>query len=110
MMLLILILLVMAVSAVAGGDSDALWSTEDVAKFLGVPPSTVRYWVWQGIAPKSMKIGRYRRFKPSDVKKWAESRMELPALTPRQKTPPPSRQAPSSSASSRRRTTKSSRK
>jgi excisionase family DNA binding protein len=107
MLLPILIFLVMAVSAAAGGDFDALWSTEDVAKFLGVPPSTVRYWVWQGIAPKSMKIGRYRRFKPADVRKWAESRTELPAVTPRaasrQKTPP------TPQTTQRRRTTKSTR-
>jgi excisionase family DNA binding protein len=78
----LMFLVIVLASAVAGDDSDALWSTEDTAQFLGVPTSTVRYWTWIGTGPKSMKIGRYRRFKPSDVKKWAESRAELPALTP----------------------------
>jgi excisionase family DNA binding protein len=71
------------VLAVAGADPEGLWSTDGVADYLGVPASTVRYWVWMGIGPKSMKIGRYRRFKARDVEKWAESQTELPDLTPR---------------------------
>jgi excisionase family DNA binding protein len=74
------------VLAVAGAEPEDLWSTDDVADYLGVPVSTVRYWVWLGVGPKSMKIGRYRRFKASDVEKWAESQTEVPDLTPRAKS------------------------
>jgi excisionase family DNA binding protein len=77
------------VSAVTGSEPDGLWSTDDVAKFLGVPAATVRYWTWLGVGPKSMKIGRYRRFRRSDVERWAEARAELPepkSYAARQKT------------------------
>jgi excisionase family DNA binding protein len=54
------------------------WSTEEVAAWLGVSEATVRYWLWQGIGPRSYKIGRRRKFKPADVKAWAEARASEP--------------------------------
>jgi predicted DNA-binding transcriptional regulator AlpA len=64
---------------VAGAtEPDALWDVEDVAAFLGVSPATVRYWEWTGTGPRSFKIGRRRKWKPSDVKKWAESGAKEP--------------------------------
>jgi hypothetical protein len=51
-------------SAVAGTEPDALWSTQNVAHYLGVPAATVRVLGWMGVGPKT--IGCYRRFKPSD--------------------------------------------
>jgi excisionase family DNA binding protein len=58
---------------------ESFWSTTDVAKYLGVPESTIRYWAYQGTGPKSFKIGRRRKFKPSDVRKWAEAQADEPA-------------------------------
>ena len=62
---------------------EEFWSVEETADWLGVPPSTVRYWLWQeaakpGIAPRSYKIGRWRKFKPADVKAWAEKQASEP--------------------------------
>jgi hypothetical protein len=54
------------------------WSVEDVARYLGVPPATVRYWSSVGIGPPSFKIGRYRKYKPDQVRAWADAQMEEP--------------------------------
>jgi excisionase family DNA binding protein len=54
------------------------WSTAQVAAYLGVPESTVRYWNWQGSGPRSYKLGRRRKYKPSEVKAWAEAQAEKP--------------------------------
>ena len=48
------------------------WSSQETADFLGVPLSTIRYWHWQKTGPRSYRIGRSRKYKPADVKAWAE--------------------------------------
>jgi excisionase family DNA binding protein len=53
-------------------------SVEESAEWLGVPPATLRYWLWRGIGPRSYKIGRWRRFKPADLKAWAEAQASEP--------------------------------
>ena len=86
-----------------GSDPDAaFWSTGDVAKFLGVPEASVRYWAWQGNGPPSFKIGRRRKYKPCEVEEWAEDQREEPV-----KAGPVKRGGP---APRRTRTTKSSAK
>ena len=47
-----------------------LASIDDVAAFCGVSKATVHTWLYHGTAPKSYKIGKYRRFKWSDVEAW----------------------------------------
>jgi hypothetical protein len=64
--------------AEGAAEPDAFWGTEDVAAYLGVPPASVRYWAWQGTGPRSYKIGRRRKYKPSEVKAWAEAKAEKP--------------------------------
>jgi Helix-turn-helix domain len=54
------------------------WSVEDVARYLGVPAATVRYWASVGSGPPSFKIGRYRKYKPDQVRAWADAQMEEP--------------------------------
>lgn len=54
------------------------WSSKDTAEFLGVPEATVRYWNWQRIGPRSYKIGRFRKYKPADVRRWAEQHASEP--------------------------------
>jgi excisionase family DNA binding protein len=58
--------------------AEGFWSTTDVAEYLGVPDSTVRYWCYIGTGPRSFKIGRRRKFKPADVVKWAEAQADEP--------------------------------
>lgn len=43
------------------------------AEYLGLPESTLRYWLVQRIAPKSKAIGRRRMFTREDVDAWVEA-------------------------------------
>jgi prophage regulatory protein len=48
-------------------------TTAEVAELVRAPAETVRYWVYVGKAPKSVKIGRRRLFRRSDVVTWLEA-------------------------------------
>jgi DNA binding domain, excisionase family len=52
--------------------SERLWTLLETAAYLGVPGSTLYQWISRGTAPKSYRIGRYRRFDPVDVQKWLD--------------------------------------
>jgi excisionase family DNA binding protein len=74
-----------------GAAEPGFWSTREVAEYLGVPESTVRYWSYMGTGPKSYRIGRRRKYKPAEVEAWAESKSDelftpSPAPRTRQKT------------------------
>jgi hypothetical protein len=77
--------------AEGAAEPDAFWGTEDVAAFLGVPSASVRYWAYMGTGPRSYKIGRRRKYKPSDVRAWAEAQVEQSA-EPSAKAPKSTRQ------------------
>ena len=70
----------------AGAAEPGYWSTRDVAQYLGVPESTVRYWRYKGTGPRSRKIGRRRKYRPAEVEAWAESKADelvTPSPAPR---------------------------
>lgn len=54
------------------------WSSREVCEYLGIPLSTLRYWQWQRTGPRSYRIGRSRKYKPADVRDWAERRADEP--------------------------------
>ncbi|MFE6308818.1 MULTISPECIES: helix-turn-helix transcriptional regulator [Nocardiopsis] len=54
--------------------SDALWSVEDTAAYLRVPPKTLYEWRYKGDGPPSHRIGRYVRYIPAEVRTWVRSR------------------------------------
>ncbi|GIH17059.1 helix-turn-helix transcriptional regulator [Rugosimonospora africana] len=54
------------------GDRRPLGTTNEVAQFLQVPPRTLDQWAYQGLGPKYAKVGRYRRYRWSDVEKWLD--------------------------------------
>jgi excisionase family DNA binding protein len=58
----------------AGHQIDRLWTVEDVADFLGVPVQTLYHWRHRGYGPKGRRIGRYVRYKRTDVLAWVDSR------------------------------------
>jgi hypothetical protein len=60
------------------GESKGFWSTGDVAQYLGIPESTLRYWTYLGKGPTSFKIGRRRKYRFTDVRQWAESQADEP--------------------------------
>ena len=57
-------------------DTDTFLSVDDLATRYGVPKATVYAWLHKGTAPASLVIGRYRRFRLSDVLAWEAEREE----------------------------------
>ncbi len=47
-----------------------LWNIHQVADYLGVKPRTIRGWIFSDKIPYH-KIGKFVRFNPCEVKKWA---------------------------------------
>ena len=52
-----------------------LWSAEDLARELGVGRTTAYSLLWSGTIP-SMKVGRLRKVRRSDVDAFIEARLE----------------------------------
>ncbi|MBO0880027.1 MAG: helix-turn-helix domain-containing protein [Mycobacterium sp.] len=51
------------------------WTTQDVATYLGVTPSTVRSYATRAqIPPADRRIGREPVWKPATIRKWNERR------------------------------------
>lgn len=46
------------------------------ARYPGVTPSTVHTWLYKGTAPQSIKLGKRRLFKLSDVVAWEKQHVE----------------------------------
>lgn len=52
---------------------EQLLSVEQVAAICQVPPKSVHRWLYLGTGPKSLKVGRHRRFRAADVEAWLET-------------------------------------
>lgn len=55
-------------------------SVQDLAERYGVPVPTVYAWIHKGTGPRSLKIGKYRRFRVEDVERWEAGRADGPRL------------------------------
>lgn len=53
-------------------------SVDELAQRYGLTRSTVYSWMQSGTAPKSLKIGRYIRFRLTDVLSWEQEREQQP--------------------------------
>ncbi len=53
---------------------DRLWSHAETAAFLGIPPATLHQLNHKRTGPRSFKVGRHRKYDPSDVAAWLDSR------------------------------------
>lgn len=51
-------------------------SPDQLAEMLGVPVRSVYHWMSEGGGPPSVKLGRHRRFRRSDVEAWIDERIE----------------------------------
>lgn len=51
---------------------EALWDTPTTANFLGVPERTLDNWASGGKGPAFSKIGKHRRYRPSDVQSFVD--------------------------------------
>ena len=48
----------------------------EVAAYVRVPLETVRYWRKHGRGPRSMKVGRYVRYRRRDVDNWLDEQTQ----------------------------------
>ena len=56
--------------------------TADVSRETGIPEATLRYWRFQGIGPRSFKLGpRKVAYKRSDVEQWVEDQYNAEAVS-----------------------------
>lgn len=53
-----------------------LISTQELARFLGVPVTTVYGWRTHGNGPPSYRVGRYTRYHPDEVLAWLDQRRQ----------------------------------
>lgn len=56
--------------------SSTFLSTQQLADRYGLPVATVHRWLHHGTAPTSLKIGRHRRFRLSDVQEWEAAKAD----------------------------------
>jgi excisionase family DNA binding protein len=54
-------------------------TTDQTAEYINTPLSTLRYWIVQGTAPKSFKLGKRRMFTVEDVDTWIAERVATSA-------------------------------
>jgi predicted DNA-binding transcriptional regulator AlpA len=56
----------------------AFWSHQETAAYLGIPSTTLHQFNYRGVGPRSFKIGRLRKYRPTDVDAWCESHASEP--------------------------------
>lgn len=56
--------------------ADPLLETEEVAAYLRVPVATLYAWRSRGEGPRAHRVGKYLRFRQSDVDAWLERRSD----------------------------------
>ena len=52
-----------------------LLSVTELADYLAVPVATLYAWRYRGEGPPAMRVGRYLRYRWSDVQRWLELRV-----------------------------------
>jgi predicted DNA-binding transcriptional regulator AlpA len=51
---------------------ERLWTHQETAEFLGIPPKTLHQMNYKRTGPRSYKIGKHRRYNPADVGAWLD--------------------------------------
>jgi excisionase family DNA binding protein len=54
--------------------SERLLSTEEVARLLVVPVTTLYTWRYKRTGPKAYRVGKHLRYRLADVLEWLEKR------------------------------------
>lgn len=52
---------------------EPLWGPTDVAAYFGVPVKTIYVWKSEGKGPRSFRVGKHLRFRPSECEAWLET-------------------------------------
>lgn len=53
-----------------------LLSTDEVARLLVVPVTTLYTWRYKGTGPKAFKVGKHLRYRLADILTWLEEQAE----------------------------------
>ncbi|WP_324190024.1 helix-turn-helix domain-containing protein [Nocardia cyriacigeorgica] len=61
----------------SGVDSQVWLSTQDVARRLNIPVKTLAAWAADGRGPRFARMGRYRRYRLTDLLLWEKERLDL---------------------------------
>ncbi len=59
---------------------DRLLTVEELADYLGVPIATLYQWRHRGEGPPGFRVGRYIRYRPTDVEQWIRDRLKADPL------------------------------
>jgi excisionase family DNA binding protein len=52
---------------------EKLWSTQELADFLGVPIQTIYQWRKRNYGPPGRRMGKHIRYRRSEVERWIDS-------------------------------------
>jgi excisionase family DNA binding protein len=55
--------------------SDRLLTVDELAEYLGVPVATLFQWRYRGGGPQGFRVGRYVRYRWSEVEEWIERQL-----------------------------------
>jgi excisionase family DNA binding protein len=58
---------------------ERLWSTAELAEYLGVAVKTIHQWRYMQKGPRGFRVGRHLRFRPADVRAWEDEQLEASA-------------------------------
>jgi excisionase family DNA binding protein len=58
---------------------NGLWGVKEVAEYLGVPVQTVYQWRTKDYGPPGVRVGRYVRYRPEDVRAWVATLVKATA-------------------------------
>lgn len=58
--------------------TERLLTREEVANLLQIPPSTLAQWACRGEGPAFHRVGRWARYRTSDVERWLVGRRRDP--------------------------------
>lgn len=58
---------------------ERLWSTAQLAEYLGVPVKTIHQWRYMQKGPRGFRVGRHLRFRPADVRAWEDEQLAASA-------------------------------
>ncbi len=55
---------------------DQLLTVEELADYLGVPVATLYQWRYRREGPPGFRVGRYIRYRQTDVEAWIERQLD----------------------------------
>ena len=53
--------------------TERLWGVQDVAEYLDIPVQTIYQWRSKRYGPPGVRVGRYVKYRPEDVRTWVAS-------------------------------------